>query len=178
MKKLIAIFITALMLVSLCSCGSGSALSKGQITDEEITALVDSYIEYSRIVYYGDFEYDSSNKRELNGETCYKVTDERFSTAAEWEEYVYSILCGEPAASTAYSVFQEFNGELYRGISTKSREYCWTDDYIYEILRNDDGRALIRITNPELDGSGADVDIFTFSLTSKGWRIGDAYDEE
>lgn len=173
LRSLLCLLCALITLVSFCSCGNG-----GKISDGEITSLIDSYLQLMKYLEVQPPECeDWDDAVTIDGYIYFAVTDESLDTWDEWESYIYSIVCGDLADYAINNEgFANIDGYLF--VRDGSRGYDLTDDYTYEILTNDDGEATVRVTNPEIDGSGADVDIFTFSLTSKGWRIGDAYDEE
>ena len=65
------------------------------ITDAEITALMDAYLVYERYtVYASDSMEMEPDYIEIDGRFFNKVTDPAYDTWAEWTAFVEGIFCG------------------------------------------------------------------------------------
>lgn len=194
MKKLIAIALTLMLMVS---CGKATSeelieysqaedqisvnnsdnesmesLSDNQISDDEIKTLLDFYIEYRHFTRGGPPHIDSEDFIELNGNEYYRVDDENYDTWAEWEAFIRSFYCGSLAEDALFNEhYTDVDGALY--CANFAGQYSLSDDYIYEVLRNENGEAVIRVTLQDyMSPLNASVYTMTFSLTDDGWRIG------
>ncbi len=166
-KRLLCLLCALITLVSFCSCGGS-----GKISDKEITSLIDSYLELNLLTHNSSpATEDWDDYVEIDGRRYYDVIDERFDTWEQWENYILSIVCGELADWYLQDEgFINVDGMLYA--YEGGMGYTYTDDYVYEILRNGDGEAVVRVTNPDVWGNYADEKVLTFTLTDDGWRIG------
>ncbi|MCC8130950.1 MAG: M56 family metallopeptidase [Ruminococcus sp.] len=167
-----------IVIIALAFTGQfGTKTPSDEITNEEIISLLDDYFDW---VYFAKFSapnVDQTDTYVAAGTIYYRVLDEDFDTWIEVVDYASGIFCGEMAAyedSGEWSGYLEVDGVTYnRNITNPNGDYPYTDEYAYEILKNADGRALISVDNPSSTGENSFHNLFTFSLTENGWRIGD-----
>ncbi len=167
-------------IIALAFTGNlGSKTPSDEITNEEIISLLDDYFDW---VYFAKFSapnVDQTDSYVAAGTTYYRVLDEGFDTWGEVVDYTSGIFCGEMSAyedSGEWSGYLDVDGVAYnRNAVSPNGNYPYTDEYTYEILKNADGRALISVDNPISTGESSLYNVFTFSLTENGWRIGDDY---
>ncbi|MCD7823110.1 MAG: M56 family metallopeptidase [Oscillospiraceae bacterium] len=153
----------------------GSKTPSDEITNAEIVSLLDNFFEWNGYLAFINPELDYSDSIVVDGENYYRVIDEDLDTWDEWVDLTASIFCGELATYCTheyddFSYYLNIDGAVYACLAPGT--YPYTDEYTYEILKNADGSALIRIDNPSLTGENPYHNVFTFSLTDQGWRIG------
>ncbi|MCD8107529.1 MAG: M56 family metallopeptidase [Oscillospiraceae bacterium] len=157
----------------------GSKTPSDEITNAEIVSLLDDYFDWVSFAKSSAPEVDQTDSYVVAGTTYYRVLDEDFDTWEEVTDYACSIFCGEMAAyddSGEWSGYLNVDGVAYnRNTVSPNGDYPYTNEYSYEILKNAGGSALIRVDNPSIDGENPYHNVFTFSLTDDGWRIGDDY---
>lgn len=145
MKKLFAVISAALLLLS--SCGKGNQ----KISDDEIKRLVDLDIQLGKYQMVECPSFDYYSPIEHNGKEYYPIIDERFDDWSEWEAYVKSVytdrLAGEYLNNENSSII-EINGKSY--CTGGSGGYDLTDEYICEIIKNENGRAEVLVKNPSV----------------------------
>ncbi len=169
-----------IVIVALAFTGNLSTRTySDEIANEEIISLLDDYFDWVYLAKFSAPEVDQSDSYVVAGTTYYRVLDEDFDTWEEVVDYASGIFCGEMAAyedSGEWSGYLDVDGVAYNcNTVSPNGDYPYTDEYSYEILRNSDGRALIRVDNPSSTGENQYHNVFTFSLTENGWRIGDDY---
>ena len=167
-------------IVALAFTGNlGTKTSSDKITNAEIVSLIDDYFEWVNLAKFSAIEADLSDSYVAAGTTYYRVTNEDFDTWDEVVDYASGIFCGEMAAyedGGEWAGFIGVDGAVYCcNTASPNGDYPYTNEYSYDILTNADGSALIRIDNPSLDGENSYHNVFTFSLTENGWRIGNNY---
>ncbi|MCD7770585.1 MAG: M56 family metallopeptidase [Oscillospiraceae bacterium] len=175
-----SIAIAAVLIIAIVALAfTGSFVVSDKITNTEIVSLIDDYFEW---VYFAKFsapEVDQTDSYVVAGTTYYRVLDEDFDTWDEVVGYASGIFCGEMAAyedGGEWAGFISVDGAVYCcNTASPNGDYPYTDEYSYEILRNTDGRALISVDNPSSTGESQYHNVFTFSLTENGWRIGVDY---
>ncbi|MCD8007110.1 MAG: M56 family metallopeptidase [Oscillospiraceae bacterium] len=169
-----------IVIVALAFTGQiGTKTPSDEITNEEIVSLLDDYFDWVYLAKFSASEVDQTDSYVVAGTTYYHVLDEDFDTWDEIVTYASGIFCGEMSAyedSGEWSGYLDVDGATYnRNTVSPNGSYPYTDEYTYEILRNADGRTLITVDNPSLSGENSFHNVFTFSLTENGWRIGDDY---
>ena len=170
MKKSIKIFLalaltSALALFSACSAHEN-------LTDETITELIDSDLQITKFLYCEPPTCDYSDAAELNGITYYRITDEKFDTQSEWENFILSAYCGglaETALSSDTVVC--IDGKTYS--DGGSRGYDLSDNYTYETVSSSSDAASVVMHNPSADpdDSYSKETEYSLRLTADGWRI-------
>lgn len=150
------------------------------LTDAEITALIDTYLIYERYtVYSSDSMEMEPNYIELDGRFFNKVTDEAYDTWAEWTAFVESIFCGDSLTAEMERIETE-----QRFVNVDGNTYCqaggmgWyvSGEYTYQITESTADRVVIEMIREELNPGGENLEhINTFALhhTENGWRIGE-----
>ncbi|MCD7785962.1 MAG: M56 family metallopeptidase [Oscillospiraceae bacterium] len=169
-----------IVIVALAFTGNfGAKTSSDEITHAEIVSLLDDYFDWVYLAKFSAPDVDTTDICVVAGTTYYRVLDEEFDTWEEVVDYASGIFCGEMSAyedSGEWSGYLDIDGVAYNcNIVSPNGDYPYTDEYSYEILKNTDGRALISIDNPSSTGESQYHNVFTFSLTENGWRIGDDY---
>ncbi len=169
-----------IVIVALAFTGNLSTrTSSDEIANEEIVSLLDDYFDWVYLAKFSAPNVDTTDSYVVAGATYYRVLDEDLDTWEEVVDYASSVFCGEMSAyedSGEWSGYIDVDGVAYNcNTVNPNGDYPYTDEYSYEIHRNSDGRALISVDNPSSTGESQYHNVFTFSLTENGWRIGDDY---
>ena len=151
-----------------------------EITDAEITALIDTYLLYERYtVYASDSMEMEPNYVEIDGRFFNKVTDPAYDTWEKWTAFVESVFCGDNLTSEMDRIvseqrFTEVNGLTY--CQAGSMGWYISSEYTYRITESTADRVVIEMTRRELNPGGEDlehINIFALHLTENSWRIGE-----
>lgn len=170
MKKSIKIFLAAALISALAlfsACGD-----KEKLTDETIAGLIDLDLQITKFLYCEPPACDYSDSAELGGTTYYRITDEKFDSQSEWEDFIKSAYCGE-LAETALSAGTVvcIDGKTYS--DGGGRGYDLSDNYTFEILSSGADSATVAVQNPSADpddGYSKKTE-YALRLTADGWRI-------
>ncbi len=137
----------------------------------EVERLIENDLLITRLIDYESPEYDPNDTIEVDSQTYYHITDERFDTP-EWQEFVGSVYAGGEL-TRASSAFVEHDGKLY--CDGGSRGYDRTDRYTYTVMsryvNGDDAGAVVRVANEYTDGTQTDFIYYRLVKLSDGWRI-------
>lgn len=147
------------------------------LTDEEITALIDTYLVYERYtVYASDSMQMEPNYIEIDGRFYHKVTDEAYDTWAEWTAFVERIFCGDYLTERMKNEVNFINVDGHTYCQAGGMGWYVSGEYTYKITESSAERVVIEMTREELNPGGENLShINTFALhrTDSGWRIGE-----
>lgn len=160
------------------------------ITEEEISALMESYLNYEMYTQYDTdaiigappAETDENGlvaEIEMTSEYS-KVYNEKYDTWDEWIAFIESIYCGDRL--TEELEYMENNSRFvnidgYTHVRAGGMGWYISGDYTYEILRSNENCALLEIMRTEIEPGELERQerhwFYYLNNTENGWRISD-----
>ncbi len=148
---------------------------KADITDEEITAILNAHFERYNLIYVSNESVEKDMTQTDSSGTFFKVTDERFDEWSEWQSYIASTY-------SLNMIGKMVNGGVY--IPIEGQTYCkivdapvtLAEDYSYTVTLNTENRIAVTVDRLMTNAEGEEIKSITnivIDKTSAGWRIGE-----
>ncbi len=185
--KVLAWIFSVIMLCGVVSCSEASCDTNsiddkqpihseddnGNISEDEISGLMDHYLTYE---YYTVYESMEVNPLQSDDSGVYfAVTNEEYDTWEEWTSFCESIFYGNALKKAIDEVksLKNIEGKTY--CSPGSIGWYISSEYSYELVKCNPERALIQISRQEISpGENEEMEriwFYLLGLTEDGWRI-------
>ncbi len=187
LRLLVSVFIMLGMLTS-CSdiisdttnesseCVGNDEVTECYISGAEIEALMQQYLLHEMYTVYDSLNADSSSVDESG--IYFKVSDENYDTWDEWIAFYESIFAGvaleeQLGILETEKVIKNIDGYTY--CIPGGMGWTLSNEYLYDIVRCNQTRALVEISRTEHNFGESDpterIWYFLLGLTDDGWRI-------
>lgn len=150
------------------------------ISEEEITALIDTYFLYEQHKFseglssdYNDYVIDNS-QQPFN--KYYKVIDKNYDTWEEWTAFLESFYCGQLLEealgySTLGSGGSIINIDGFTYTNTIGGLGPMPHRYTYTLHETESGKTVAKVIQKDLFNDYFYVNEFVCTLTENGWRF-------
>lgn len=178
-SKIIFIFLSVIIVFSLCSCDEefnpDKYITEGLKTN--LGLLVDAnQTYYNNVFVMGRLDYDESQTVEKDGKTYALVTDRIYTSYEYLETSLKEIYIDEEAERILrdYNYYTDIDGKLYIDLDkteVPSKGHKWIRDKSEEPELEGTGEDYYILEYYFVDGKSDELDEFKFINTASGYRL-------